>query len=109
MTTKERLKSYRACKDFVKHFNSRRADLATMGLGPTPEDEDAAKRFALEAWNIEAAIARMADPTEQLLIHLRYIKGCSWTKVSLAIHYSKAQTFRIHARALEHLDDLLTK
>jgi DNA-directed RNA polymerase specialized sigma24 family protein len=55
---------------------------------------------------IDCALGRLSDPDEQRLLRLRYVEGWSWTKVSLSIHYSRSQTKRIHARALEHLEEI---
>ncbi len=54
---------------------------------------------------IESAVDGLDDPTERLLLRLRYIEGYSWTRVARAIHYSRAQTMRIHARALRRLGE----
>lgn len=54
---------------------------------------------------IESAVDSLDHPTERLLLRLRYINGYSWTRVARAIHYSRAQTMRIHGRALRHLTE----
>ena len=53
---------------------------------------------------IENAIASL-DPSERMILRMRYIEGESWTKIGFAVHYSRSATFDIHNRALEKLRD----
>lgn len=99
------LKNYRGYKDLVKHINSKIAIATKLGADPA-DDLRARDHFARLVADIDRAIASLSDPDEQHLLRLRYVEGWSWTKVSLAIHYSRSQTKRIHARALEHLEEI---
>lgn len=109
MTVKEHLKNYRKLSDLAKHYAWQVHGTAQ----PLPSQD------LMEMWEdvtrkmetVERAVKALADPSEQLLIRLRYFQGYSWTKVGFAMHYSKSSLQRIHAQALEHLKEggLLTK
>lgn len=59
---------------------------------------------AEELTAIESAVDGLDDPTERLVLRLRYIEGKSWIQISRAIYYSRSQTMRIHKRALVRLE-----
>ena len=59
---------------------------------------------AEELTAIESAVDGLEDPTDRMVLRLRYIEGKSWIQVSHAIYYSRSQTMRIHARALARLE-----
>ena len=99
------LKNYRGYRDLVKHINTKIALAAKLGVYPE-EDLRARNHFEHLVASIDHAIGMLSDPDEQRLLRLRYVEGWSWTKVSLSIHYSRSQTKRIHARALEHLEEI---
>lgn len=44
----------------------------------------------------------MQDPTESLVLRMRYIEDESWVKISLAIHYGETRTYEIHQKALDN-------
>lgn len=102
---KEYLKNYRGYKDLVKYLDSKIALQTRLGVYDE-EDLYARDHHARLVTDIDHAIGMLSDPDEQRLLRLRYVEGWSWTKVSLAIHYSRSQTKRIHARALDHLDEI---
>jgi DNA-directed RNA polymerase specialized sigma24 family protein len=102
---KEYLKNYRGYRDLVKHLDGRIALRVKLGEYPE-EDLGARNHFEHLVAGIDCALGRLSDPDEQRLLRLRYVEGWSWTKVSLSIHYSRSQTKRIHARALEHLEEI---
>lgn len=97
------LKNYRGYRDLVKHLDSRIAPQVKLGAYPG-EDMKARDHFSRLVADIDRAIGMLSDPNEQRLLRLRYVEGWSWTKVCLAIHYSRSQAKRIHARALDHLE-----
>ena len=99
MITKKQLRNYREYKRALKYYNQRLAE------GADPKDLLTTRdRHAQLIAHIETAVAELTDPTEQLLIRLRYFEGYSWTKVGFNMHYSKSSLQRIHARALKHLE-----
>lgn len=102
---KEYLKNYRGYRDLVKYLNSKIALQAKLGDHPE-EDLAASNHFEHLVATIDHAIGQLSDPDEQRLLRMRYVEGWSWTKVCLSIHYSRSQTKRIHARALEHLEEI---
>lgn len=99
------LKNYRNYRDLVKYLNAKIAVQTRLGA-VSPEDLAARIHFERLVADIDQAIACLSDPGEQHLLRLRYVEGWSWTKVCLTIHYSRSQTKRIHARALEHLEEI---
>lgn len=99
MTTKEHLKKYREGKRIVKYCEQKIAE------GDTSEDLRLIRDcHALALSRIEHAVTALTDPTEQLVLRLRYFEGYSWTKVGFVMHYSKSSLQRIHAQALKHLE-----
>lgn len=102
---KEYLKNYRGYRDLVKYLNAKIVIATKLGADPAA-DLEARDRFERLVTDIDIAIGRLSDPDEQRLLRLRYVEGWSWTKVNLSIHYSRSQTKRIHARALEHLEEI---
>lgn len=99
------LKNYRGYKDLVRHINTKIAIATKLGA-ESDADKEARDHFARLVTDIDTALGRLPDPDEQRLLRLRYVEGWSWTKVCLAIHYSRSQAKRIHARALEHLEEI---
>ena len=104
MTTKDILKNYHEYRNLVIYYDRKITSLLRMGHTPPGDLLPARVRYEHLVSAIECAIFNVTDPTEQLLLRLRYIEGWSWTKVSLTIHYSRSQTKRIHAKALAHLE-----
>lgn len=99
MTTKEHLKKYRELKRVIKYCEQKIAE------GDTESDLPIVRaRHALTVSRIENAVAQLTDPTEQLIIRLRYFEGHSWTKIGFTLHYSKSSLQRIHAQALAHIE-----
>lgn len=55
--------------------------------------------------SMDKMIARL-DTEEQEFLHLRYEKGYGYDYISLKIHMSRAQCFRLNEKALEKLVDM---
>lgn len=102
---KDYLKNYRGYRDLVKYLDGKIAQQAKLGDYPE-EDLQARNYHARLIAEIDQAISLLQDPAEQRLLRLRYIEGWSWTKVGFAIHYSRSQIKRIHARALSHMEEI---
>jgi DNA-directed RNA polymerase specialized sigma subunit len=100
MITKKQLHYYREYKRALKYYDQRLAE----GADPTDLLPTRDRHAQLVAY-IEHVVGGLTDPTEQLLIRLRYFEGYSWTKVGFAMHYSKSSLQRIHAQALKHLGE----
>lgn len=99
MTTKEHLKKYRELKRVIKYCEQKIAE------GDTDVDLLTVRDLHTNTLSrIEHAVAQLTDPTEQLLIRLRYFEGYSWTKIGFALHYSKSSLQRIHVQALNHME-----
>lgn len=104
MTTKEHLKNYRRYKDLIKQYDRE----IRAGDAPEPDAARAMRdSYVCLVEAIEKAIERLPNPTEQLLLRLRYIKGYSWTRVRFELHYSESQVKRYHRQALKRLEEVL--
>lgn len=104
LTTKEYLKKYREYRDLASYYNRTIAAQVRTGRPVSGHDLAARNHYEDIVSRIENAINQVTDPTEQLLLRLRYIDCWSWTKICFAIHYSRSQAKRIHAKALGHLE-----
>lgn len=105
MTTKEHLKNYRRYKDIIKQYDR---ELTAGDLAEPDATQAMRDSYACMVAAIEKAITMLPDPTEQQLLHLRYIKGYSLTRICFELHYSESQVKRIHRRALKRLDGVLS-
>ena len=54
--------------------------------------------------NITASIDALQDEKLRQVIRLRYIKGLTFERIAVEVHYSYKQTCRLHGMALESLD-----
>jgi hypothetical protein len=103
VTAKDILKNYRSYRDIANFYKNKIIAGERLGLTVPAPVRESYERYAEKVSRIESAISGVEDPTEQLLLRLRYIEGWTWTKVNFAIHYSRSQSKRIHANALEHV------
>lgn len=55
---------------------------------------------------IEAVINQLADPVERAVLRLRYISNMSWTDIQIAVNYERAQTFRVHTKAIKNFEKI---
>ena len=55
---------------------------------------------------IETAIEKLKDPMERAIIRFRYIEGLDFFKVAIKLNYERAQTYRLHSRALKNLEKI---
>ena len=46
---------------------------------------------------------------EYIILKLRYFKTKPWEEIADILHYSRAQVFRIHDRAIQKLEEMKTK
>lgn len=51
---------------------------------------------------IEDALRDMCDPTQALVLELRYLNGKSWDAIAEELSYDRVSVWRIHGRALEN-------
>ena len=49
---------------------------------------------------IERAIGTVQADTQRRLLRLRYIKGMTWEKISMEMHYGCQWVYKLHGRAL---------
>lgn len=59
-------------------------------------------RFVDLKAEIHDAIAQLGDPSEQLVLRLRYIQLKSWEEIQAVIGADTRKIFRVHRSALEH-------
>lgn len=104
MTNREHLKNYRKYKQLIKQYDR---ELAAGDV----QDPEAVKALRdsyvclVEA--LDKAVRGMQDPTEQMILRLRYIKGYSWTRIRFEVHYSESQVKRYHRQAMRRLDGMV--
>lgn len=104
MTNREHLKNYRRYKDLIKQYDREIAE----GDATEPETIKAVRdSYICLVEAIERAVGGLQDPTEQMVLRLRYIKGYSWTRIRFEVHYSESQVKRIHRRALKRLEGVI--
>lgn len=97
-------------------LRSPRLDGMPRGGGGGGLDEQIARIDALErkaakarekaldlAEEIEAMIDGLDDNTQKSVMTLHYLRGYSWVKVGMILHYTDRNVRRIHGRALEEL------
>ncbi len=101
---KEQLQRYKSFKNLIKYYDQKLAAGITRESGVDLQESRALCAEKVAA--IEAAIEGIPDPTERLLLRLRYMEGKSWTQVGFALHYSPSSVKRINKRALEHLKEV---
>lgn len=54
--------------------------------------------------SIESSILKMKNGLESALLHKRYILFKSWDTISKELGYERTQVYRIHGKALQHID-----
>ena len=59
-----------------------------------------------EQMEIENELEKLSDPVEKAVLRYRYIDNMDWEDVSIMIKYERAQTFRIHTRAIRNLQKI---
>lgn len=72
--------------------------LSTLG---ELEEKEREARLELEYLRLQAEeeLEALTDPTQQLIMRMRYIDGMGWKKIALALHYSESYCFSIHQKA----------
>lgn len=104
MTNREHLKNYRQYKQLIKQYDR---ELSAGDL-PDPETVTALRdSYVCLVRAIERAVGGLQDPTDQMVLRLRYIKGYSWTRIRFEVHYSESQVKRIHKRAMKRLEEVI--
>lgn len=61
---------------------------------------DKINQLAAVRIEIERAIGTVQDDTQRRLLRLRYIKGMTWEKISMEMHYGCQWVYKLHGRAL---------
>lgn len=100
--TKHDLQTYRDTAQELRNLKKLEREVEALDENTAKVLADTKKRLADQLQRIEDAIASL-DPTERDILRLRYIKGCSWTKIAQCVHYSRSAAFDIHAEALRKL------
>ena len=63
--------------------------------------------LALYEAQIKKVIDSVKDPACFEVLSYRYLAFHTWTQISDEMHYSNRQVFRIHAKALRSVDDVI--
>lgn len=128
MDVKQTLRQYRPALQYARKcfrelddarnegLRSPRLDGMPRGGGGNGLDEQIARIDALErraakarkkaldlAEQIEDMIDALEDNTQKTVLSLHYLKGYSWVKVGMVLHYTDRNVRRIHGKALEEL------
>ncbi len=95
---------------FEEHYSSSRNTNAPfiryLEKADELEEEIAADEKELERLKTEVSIAieKLEEPSEQLLLHYRYVMFMTMPEIAVAMHYSLRWTKRLHRRALEEFE-----
>lgn len=65
------------------------------------------ERLLKQKLEIKKVIDSVPDNTEKLLLHLRYLQFMTWCEVCETMHVSTRTVRRIHAKALDKVDEIL--
>lgn len=109
--TKEQLRLYRSIAREIDQLEQRIINLEMMGhnddvtLPLRNLYREKLKKLIDGQLRIEQAIESL-DPTERVLMRMRYMDGEDWLEICATIHYEWAQTHRIHAKALNKIKNL---
>lgn len=58
---------------------------------------------------ITEVIYRLSDSAERRILFLRYVQDRSWGEIAAAVGYERRYTFRLYAKALKKIDEILEK
>ena len=128
---KEYLRSYRKHGSRIKRIEAELEEIRSMKMNPSVQNNDGMPRgsssqsdlsdYAAELdtledklykegveqvrkyKEIEYAIKQISDESEKDILYYRYIKGWDWWKVAQAMEISERQVYRLHGKALKHL------
>lgn len=95
---------------FEEHYSSSRNTNAPfiryLEKADELEEEIAADEKELERLKTEVSVAidKLEEPSEQLLLHYRYVMFKTMPEIAVAMHYSLRWTKRLHRRALEEFE-----
>ena len=130
--TRERLWSYQHLRREIRQLEDQLAELESRITSPRTPKLSFLPRAKGTGYALEAGMDRYADlieiyktklerlyseraaieqaieslePIERMVLRARYIEGRTWEDVAERINYSYVQTWRIHARALQKLED----
>lgn len=130
--TRERLWSYQHLRREIRQLEDQLAELESRITSPRTPKLSFLPRAKGNGYALEAGMDRYADlveiyrtklerlyseraaieqaieslePIERMVLRARYIEGRTWEDVAERINYSYVQTWRIHARALQKLED----
>ena len=59
-----------------------------------------AAAYLEHVFEVDKAISEIEDPTQRMIIRLRYMDGLSWEKISDKTHYSERWCKELHSRGL---------
>ena len=81
--------------------------LAVMIADLSWEIEQDELDLALYEAQIKKVVDTVEDPACFQVLTYRYLAFHTWTQISDEMHYSNRQVFRIHAKALRSVDDVI--
>lgn len=63
-------------------------------------------KIIAEQMKIEKELDKLSDPVEKAVLRYRYINNMDWEDIQIMIGYERAQTYRIHDRAIKNLQKI---
>lgn len=63
-------------------------------------------KIIAEQMEIEKGLDNLSDPVEKAVLRYRYIDNMDWEDIQIMIGYERAQTYRIHDRAIKNLQKI---
>ena len=55
------------------------------------------------------AIDKLPEESERTVLRYRYLCGMTWAKIAERMNYEVRQIYRLHGRALQHIEDYIPK
>jgi DNA-directed RNA polymerase specialized sigma subunit len=84
----------------TRNVHSAESAIATF-IDLESEIRDGIERLMLLKREITAAIDGVDEPSQRMLLQLRYLNFLSWGAIATEMRYSKQHTFRLHSAALD--------
>ena len=105
--TKEELKSYRTLKEERRELRRQlgRMERAADKTKLREILRNRLREVSREMSRVERAVDSLED-RERRVLRARYLEGLSWDRIYEVVGYEQAQTFRIHKRAIQKLEEL---
>lgn len=102
MELTERLECYRTIAERAQRRGYADAVIEVVDRGRDLQEELSIMHQRADKAN--ALISLLADPTQQTVLRLVYLDGCSWQQIAQKMHYTLRWTHSLHKSAIEELE-----